>query len=174
MKAESARRAERLTAENSGDLLSYFLRRVPDKEDAADLLAETLLVLWKRIRDLPSDDAEARPWLFGVARRVLSHYHRAGVRRQGLADSLRAQVAAMGEPTAPSPEARVEVQALLGQLTQDDREIILLHAWEGFTHEEIATIVGMKAATVRSRYARARSELALSIDQSHPERLTTT
>jgi len=163
VRAESARRAERFTAENSGDLLSYFLRRVPDGEDAADLLAETLLVVWRRIGDMPDDASEARPWMFGVARRVLSHYHRAGVRRQGLADALRAQVAATGEPTAPSPEARVEVQALLGQLTEDDREIILLHAWEGFSHEEIAAMMAMKPATVRSRYARARSQLVLRL-----------
>ena len=165
MKAESARRAERFTAENSGDLLNYFLRRVPDREDAADLLAETLLVMWKRIRHMPSDDAEARPWLFGVARRVLSHYHRAGVRRQRLADSLRAQVAAAGQLTVPSAEARVEVQGLLAQLTEKDREIVLLHAWEGFTHEEIASIVGMKAASVRSRYARARSQLVSNLSK---------
>ena len=118
--------------------------------------------MWKRVKHLPSDDAEARPWLFGVARRVLSHYYRAGVRRQGLADALRAQVAVAGELTAPSPEAKAEVQALLGRLAQEDREIILLHAWEGLTHEEIAVIVGMKPATVRSRYARARAQLAAS------------
>ena len=162
MRGDAGLRAEELTTENAADLLGYFLRRVPDSEDAADLLAETLLVMWKRVKDLPSDDAEARPWLFGVARRVLSHYHRAGVRRQGLADALRAQVVAVGEVTAPSPEATVEVRALLGQLAQEDREIILLHAWEGFAHEEIAVIVGMKPATVRSRYARARAQLAAS------------
>ena len=89
-------------------------------------------------------------------------YHRAGVRRQGLADALSAQVVAAGEVTAPSPEAAAEVRALLGQLAQEDREIILLHAWEGFAHEEIAVIVGMKPATVRSRYARARAQLAAS------------
>lgn|GEM_PF-6169894 len=45
MNLDAVPRAERLTSENSADLLGYFLRRVPDREDAADLLAETLLVM---------------------------------------------------------------------------------------------------------------------------------
>ena len=154
-------------SENSADVFGYFLRRVPNREDAADLLADTLLVMWKRIGDPPRDDAEARPWLFGVARKVLSHYHRAGVRRQGLADALRTQVAAAGEPMVPSPEASAEVQALLERLGDEDREIILLHAWEGFTHVEIAIIMGMKPATVRSRYARARGRLVEALAEDN-------
>jgi len=79
-----------------------------------------------------------------------------------LADALRAQVVAAGELTAPSPESKAELQALLSRLAEGDREIILLHAWEGFSHEEIAVIVGMRPATVRSRYSRARTRLMAS------------
>ena len=166
VKRDIEARAERLATANSAGLMRYFLRRVPNREDAADLFAETLLVMWKRIRDMPSDDGEARPWLFGVARRVLSHHHRAGLRRQGLADALRAQVAATGEVFGSSPEALTELKALMAALDELDREIILLHAWEGFSHEEIAVIMEMKAPTVRSRYARARAQLRRSYDES--------
>ena len=51
--------AQRLTEalrRESPDLLRYFRRRVTEPEDAADLLAETGLTAWRRVRDLPADD----------------------------------------------------------------------------------------------------------------------
>lgn len=54
----------------SPDLLVYFLRRVDAPEDAADLLGEALLVIWRRAASIPSDDQEARMWMFGIARNL--------------------------------------------------------------------------------------------------------
>lgn len=54
-----------------GALLGYAVRRVTDPADAADVVAETYLVAWRRLEDVPPG-AQARPWLFGVARRVLA------------------------------------------------------------------------------------------------------
>lgn len=52
---------------HADDVLSYLLRRMPERADAADVLADTFLVAWRRIGEVPEGDA-ARPWLFGVAR----------------------------------------------------------------------------------------------------------
>ena len=49
-------------------LLAYFVRRITPPEDAADCLSETLVVLWRRRRALPSDAEDARRWAFGVAK----------------------------------------------------------------------------------------------------------
>jgi RNA polymerase sigma-70 factor (ECF subfamily) len=57
---------------NGADLLAYFSRRVTPVEDAADLLADTLMAVWRRVADLPADGTGARMWMFGVARRVCS------------------------------------------------------------------------------------------------------
>src|SRR5690606_16892409 len=67
-------RVERAVQEHAPALLSYFARRAVQREDAADLLAETLLVLWRRSRSLPDADDEIRPWMFGIARNVLMHH----------------------------------------------------------------------------------------------------
>ena len=56
-----------LYEENARDLLAYAQRRVPVAEDAADLVAETYLIAWRRIGEVPRGD-EARLWLYGVAR----------------------------------------------------------------------------------------------------------
>ena len=60
-------------------LLGYALRRCDTPEDAADVVAETFTIAWRRAADVPSGDA-ARLWLYGVARRVIAN-HRRGVQR---------------------------------------------------------------------------------------------
>lgn len=90
-------------------LLAYALRRVSDPADAADVVAETFLVAWRRLDDVPAGEA-ARPWLFGVARRVLANHYRGERRRDALADRLRDQltevVVESDEPEAPALVAR--------------------------------------------------------------------
>lgn len=44
----------------------------PTPKDAADAVAETFLVAWRRLPEVPSGE-EARPWLYGVARRTLAN-----------------------------------------------------------------------------------------------------
>jgi DNA-directed RNA polymerase specialized sigma24 family protein len=58
-------------------LLGYALRRCHSPDDAADVVAETFTIAWRRAADLPAGD-EARLWLYGVARRVLANHLRTG------------------------------------------------------------------------------------------------
>jgi len=59
---------ERLFVQHHDDVLRYFVRRLDVRADAADLLAETFLIAWRRLDDIP--DGHPLPWLYGVARRV--------------------------------------------------------------------------------------------------------
>lgn len=70
-------KVDALARTEAGNILAYFSHRVTRKADAADLLGETLLVLWRRADSIPDDDAERRMWMFGIARKVLATYHRA-------------------------------------------------------------------------------------------------
>ncbi|MER7441844.1 RNA polymerase sigma factor [Micromonospora avicenniae] len=81
-------RFRRVYASNFQPLLAYALRRTEQPEDAADIVAETFLVAWRRSHDMPAD-AEVRLWLYGVARRVLANHHRTGLRRERLGERLR-------------------------------------------------------------------------------------
>ena len=71
---------EELYAAQYGDLLRYALRRVQEPADAADVVAETWVIAWRRRGDLPPN-SERRLWLFGVARRVLANQRRGQLRR---------------------------------------------------------------------------------------------
>lgn len=68
-------RFEQLYRETYPALLGHLLRRVSGPTAAADVLAETYLVAWRRIQDVPVG-GDARPWLFGVARRALANHER--------------------------------------------------------------------------------------------------
>jgi RNA polymerase sigma-70 factor (ECF subfamily) len=66
-------RDARLRAEleaNGAMILNYFERRV-GLDDAPDLLAEVMLVAWRRVRVSPEEAQQARMWLFGDARNGL-------------------------------------------------------------------------------------------------------
>jgi RNA polymerase sigma-70 factor (ECF subfamily) len=157
--AGPAQRFERLYRAEARALLGYALRRVEHPEDAADTVAETMLVAWRRLDDVPSG-SEARPWLIGVARRVLANGRRGSRRRRNLAERLRGDLGALlGPDQLGAVETNVVVRAALERLDPDDREILRLTSWEGLQPHEIAVVVEMRAATVRTRLHRARQRL---------------
>lgn len=143
-------------------MLLYFLRRVESREDAADLLGETLLVLWRRSDRVPDDAEQARMWLYGIARRVLATHRRGRGRGLALVDRLRDELAAH----APEPDEVTErVRAAVRSLPEKDRELIGLVHWDGFTLAEAAAIVGVRAGATRMRYQRARDRLRALLEQ---------
>jgi RNA polymerase sigma-70 factor (ECF subfamily) len=119
-------------------LLGYAVRRVADPADAADVVAETYLVAWRRLDDVPAG-AEARPWLFGVARRVLANHYRGERRRLALADRLRDSL----HQEVPPPELHEPslVERAIARLGDDDRELLHLLAWEELAREEVAVAI---------------------------------
>ena len=148
-----------------GALLAYAVRRVADPADAADVVAETFLVAWRRLDDVPRGDA-ARPWLFGVARRVLANHYRGERRRLALADRLREQVVEVAPAYAPADPVLLRA---MDALPPDDRELLRLVAWEELARDEIALVLGIPRATVRVRLHRARRRLMaqLAVMEGH-------
>jgi RNA polymerase sigma factor (sigma-70 family) len=149
-------RFSRLYEEQSRPLLGYALRRVQHPEDAADVVAETMLVALRRIDDVPRG-GQARLWLFGVARRVLANHHRGRSRQDRLGERLRADLCTQLRPDELNGvETTLVLRAALDRLAEDDREILRLTAWEGLSPNEAAVVVGIPAVTARSRLLRAR------------------
>jgi RNA polymerase sigma-70 factor (ECF subfamily) len=147
-------------------VLGYALRRVESAEDAADIVAETFGVAWRRIEQVPAG-SEARLWLYGVARRVLANQRRGALRRQRLGDRLREQLRLTADAVAAADDDRADaVRQAIAQLPEQDREVLLLANWEGLTPTEIAGVVGVPATTVRTRLHRARRRLRDELETS--------
>jgi RNA polymerase sigma-70 factor (ECF subfamily) len=155
-------RVTRLVQVEAPALLAYFQRRVEVSEDAADLVSETLVVIWRRSDALPAEPLEARMWMFGIARRVLSTYRRGAMRRQALAERLRAELATIPAPSAP--DEHPQLTDAFEALRAADRELLHLVHHDGFSLAEVARLLGKRPATIRSRYQRARFRLRAALE----------
>lgn len=141
---------------------AYAVARVgPDR--AAEVVQETFLVAWRRLDELPD---EPRPWLFGVARRVLANERRSGVRRAAL--STRASTAPDAKRREPDLAERVverdRVLAVLARQSDADRELLSLSAWSGLAPDEIAEVLGCTRAALRVRLHRARRRFEAGLE----------
>jgi RNA polymerase sigma factor (sigma-70 family) len=145
-------------AELMPDLLRYFARRVEPREDAADCLSETMIVLWRRRRSLPESLDEQRAWAFGVAKRVLANQRRGRVRHAALADKVRAAVAVHGEPASPAADLELANDAL-AVLNETDRELVRLIVWDEFGVAAAGALVGLNAGAARMRWSRAKDAM---------------
>lgn len=143
-------------------LLGYALRRCDGPEDAADLVAETFAITWRRMDSVPTG-ADARLWLYGVARNVLANQRRGTLRRRGLSVALAAEVADFYEPSAEDSAELGTINKIFRELPESDRELLSLVAWEGLDAGQLATVLGCSRNAVRIRLHRARRRLARSL-----------
>jgi RNA polymerase sigma factor (sigma-70 family) len=156
-------RFELLYAEHGRAVLAYAVRRAAGAQDAADVVADTFLVAWRRLDDVPPAEA-ARLWLYGVARHVLANQHRSERRRQRLAERLRRELPGALEGVPPPAPQTGAVRAALARLGPEDQEVLRLAGWEELTPGEIATVLGISQVAVRSRLHRARRRLRAALE----------
>lgn len=148
----------RLYADHFDAVLGFSLRRVDRPEDAADVTADTFLVAWRRLAHVPRGH-EARPWLYGVARRVLANQRRGESRRTALGGRLRQQLETVVRDISDEVVHRADVTSAMERLSGRDQEVLQLHLWEGLEPREIAEVLGVTTVVVRPRLSRARSRL---------------
>jgi RNA polymerase sigma factor (sigma-70 family) len=158
--ASPRERFERLYRENYEPILGYAQRRT-GADDAADVLAETFLVAWRRLDTVP-DGEEARLWLYGTARLILANHERAR-RRRGRLDQRLREVA---EPVAAAGGGRGVLAAAFVRLSAHDRELLSLAAWEGLDAKQIGNVLGCSANAARIRLHRARRRLAGELERA--------
>lgn len=139
-------------------ICGYVLRRVREPEDAAEVIAETFATLWRRFDSCPRG-SELRPWLFGVARRVTANQRRGERRRTALGERLVANVDQAAAHAHGAVEDTTPLARAFASLSNSDRELLSLVAWEGLTREELAVALGTSRAAVRLRLHRARKRL---------------
>jgi RNA polymerase sigma factor (sigma-70 family) len=164
---EARDRFELLYGELFTPISGYVLRRVGNPEDAAEVIAETFATLWRRLDSCPGGE-EARPWLFGVARRVLANQRRGERRRGALAERLTAE---FDVAVASSPGVGVDgIAGAFAGLSEPDREVLSLVAWEGLTGEELAVVLGLGRPVVRLRLHRARRRFKAALDRERQAR----
>ena len=151
--------------DNYGMLLAYATRRV-DEPTADEVVADTFLVAWRRRDEIP--EGFERAWLYGVARNTILTAKRSARRRHALNGKLLG--AARTDPwTDDHHETSDRADTLLPALhalREEDREILMLVAWEGLSHAEIGEAMGISANAVAIRVHRARKRLTDRINSA--------
>ncbi len=160
------------------EVLAYALRRLGERGAAEDVAAQTFAVAWRRLDALPADPL---PWLLGVARHVIQNEARSARRRSRLLARITGQHRALAAPADPAdsvPE-RSAILAAFGHLSEGDREVLRLGAWEGLDARRAAAALDCTRGAYALRLHRARRRLAKELaasghvgDEDEPALLT--
>lgn len=153
-----------LYSEHHGWLREWLRRRLGDSFAAADLAQDTFISLLTG--DLAAGIRQPRPFLVTIARRLASHRHRRQILEASYLDAL----AALPEPTAPSPEAQLlavealqEIDRALGDLPPQVKEAFLLAHLEERSYAEIAQHLGVSTSSVKQYLSRANRQCLFAL-----------
>lgn len=157
-------RFESLFSEHSGRVLDYALNRGMELQEAEDVLSDTFLVCWRRLDDVPAD---ALPWLLATARKTLANHWRSKRRQDAakarVADHLAQDCSGPFEPIEQT-DRQVLLRQALAELSERDREALVLVTWDGLNNAEAAKVLGCSRAAFAVRSHRARVRLVKYLD----------
>lgn len=146
-------------------------------EAAEDLLGETFVAAFRRRRAYDLSRPDARPWLYGIATKIIGQHRRTEAREFRLRQAIAPDRADGGhaDRVANAVTAQACGPALhraLADLSTGDRHVLLLIAWGQLSYEEVAQVLDIPVGTVRSRLNRARTRVKRSIGGDVPVTLT--
>ena len=147
--------------------IAGYLARRTEISRVEDLVSETFLTAWRRREDAPSESA-LRPWLFVIARNLLTNQRR----RDATTERTRSLLLLVrGVPEdfddmLIAQDRNAEVALLVNQLAPLDAELLTLSMWDELDRHEIGVILDMTPAVVSVRLHRARARFALLVETS--------
>ena len=147
--------------ERVGPAMLRYARRRTDPDTAQDVVADALMVLWRRMSDIPSESEVG--WALGVTRRCLANAVRTAHRQRSLA----VRMTLLRDPSGPSSIGDRDdtvVHEALAKLREADREVLRLWAWDDLAPAEIAAALGVRVETVSVRLHRAKKRLAAALE----------
>lgn len=161
------------------DAIWSFIQRLAGSTAADDLAGEVFCIAVDRLATFDGARGSQRAWLYGIAANLVRGRARNYERRQ----RATARVFERSSPNDVGPSATLLEQELRSEtsaairtavaaLPAEQREVLVLAAWEELPYAEIAGILDVPIGTVRSRLSRARTAVANFIAQETPELIT--
>ncbi|WP_152363025.1 RNA polymerase sigma factor [Microlunatus speluncae] len=149
------------------ELIRFAQRRV-DPGRAEDVVAESFLVAWRRIGEVPTQLGDARAWLFGIARNVILNARRGSRRRDALAIRLADVTTTATDGDADLIAQQVDLTAAWGRLPARQQEALALTVLDDLTAPRAAAVLGITPVAFRLRLSRARRALRSLLDHRDP------
>lgn len=144
-----------------------YCRRRTSPQRANDATADTFLSAWRRIDQAPPHN-EALPWLYGIARGVVSNARRSSFRSSRLSNKIAALRVLRNDSPDDAVATRHESKQILialGQLSVGDQEVLRMSLWEELSGAELAIALGVSQEAARQRLSRATRRLADSYNR---------
>lgn len=138
-----------------------FLARRAGRQAADDLLGEVWVRAFGGRAGFDPAYSDARPWLYGIARNVLRAHWRAAraANRPGVADAEDPWDDVIDRLDSAAAVQAPELSRAVRALPPEEREVLLLVAWEQMTPAQAALVLGIPPGIARSRLYRARAAL---------------
>jgi len=162
MPTEADERFNALYEDTKAEIVAYVMRRATTREDAADVIAETYEVAWRRLVEVPSGH-DGLLWLYVTARHILANHGRRLRRNEAIVSRLAEALCGVDPCYKPLDEEALTAWAALAILAPDQREIVMLAAWEGLDAGEIGRVLGCSPTAARIRLHRARARLRAEV-----------
>ena len=148
----------------SGSLFTIINQIVSDKDTACDVLQEVFVNIWRKTGTYDETKGRLFTWMLNIARNAAIDK----VRSKGYRDNQRTRPIAEGENSGMAMSSNpvindVGLKKVLTTLNEEYRKLIDLSYFQGFTHEEIAKMLGIPLGTVKTRIRTAISQLRTMI-----------
>lgn len=134
----------------------FILSIVKNAEDAEDILQDTYIKICLNA-DAYTPQGKPMAWIFTIARNLSLMKLRSRTRTEDIPDYEWEQIAAGN--TAFRTEDQIVLNAALSKISEQESQIVIMHAVAGMKHREIADVLDMPLATVLSKYNRAIKKL---------------
>lgn len=148
----------------SGALFTIINQIVPDKDMSGDVLQEVFINIWKKINTYDASKGRLFTWMLNIARNAAIDK----IRSKGYRDNQRTQPILETESSGMTMRSNpvvsdVGLKKVLTTLNEESRKLIDLSYFQGFTHQEIAKMLGIPLGTVKTRIRTAIIQLRTMI-----------
>jgi RNA polymerase sigma-70 factor (ECF subfamily) len=156
---------EQLLKRYERSVYRFGLRMCGDEDAAREVLQETLLAAFRHLHEFRGD-AALSTWLYQIARSFCSRQRRAPSVESAESDEARqvASPASGQEDRAHARQMAELIQAAIGSLSTEAREVLVLRDVEGLSAEEAAQVLEVSVPALKSRLHRARLSLSAQLN----------
>lgn len=147
---------EELYVQTERAVYAYVFSILKNPEDTQDVVQDTYLRI-RAAAHLYQPQGKPMAWIFTIARNLTHNLQRRNVRSVYLEDGDLENRKDFSYVTDPTD--RLILEAAMELLSEEERQILLLHALSGMKHREIAKSMGVPLSTVLSRYQRSLKKL---------------
>lgn len=144
-----------LYASNAGRVFAVLLRLCADRDAAERMTQDTFVQAWRRLGTF-RHQSRFTSWLHRIAVNVMLQDARSSGRREARVITVDDEILRSAPGQANSTDLRLDLERAIATLPTGARTALVLHDIEGYTHDEIATMTGVAAGTVKSQLHRAR------------------